>query len=151
MEIARRTSCARGKRHFTKWINKELNEAIQACGLASSQFGNKTDKCDIVKHLAITDLPTNMGKVWQKIQADNINPTGASSPQQRAYLLLCHMAVGLTPPPPKQPLITVLVPDRALLTAKARVLLWDWLKEPGVSPSAYRGLGEDLWCMRRRV
>lgn len=92
-----------------------------------------------------------MGKVWQKIQADNINPTGASSPQQRAYLLLCHMAVGLTPPPPKQPLITVLVPDRALLTAKARVLLWDWLKEPGVSPSAYRGLGEDLWRMRRRV
>ena len=128
-EITRRVDCARGKRHFTKWTNKELDEAIKACGLACSKFGNKKKKCGIVHHLSITDLPTDMGAVWRKIQTDSINPTGATSPQQRAYLLLCHMAVGLTPPKPKEPTRKLIAPSRILLAAEARLQLWDRLHE----------------------
>ena len=62
-EIARRVNCARGKRHFTKWTNAELNEAIKVCGLAVSKYPSKRKKCGIVHHLSITDLPTDMGKV----------------------------------------------------------------------------------------
>ena len=80
----------------------------------------------------MTDLPTGIAEVWQKIKEMRINSSNAttSSLQQRAYLLLYNMVspavrAGMEKPPEPLPAREIQGPDRDLLSRQVRFTLWD--------------------------
>ena len=90
-EIALRSQTDVGVKPFNVWPKDKQKAAIKACGLATSKFTNKTARISILGYLASTDLPTDEDVVKSRIQELDINPSGANSPQQKAYLLLYYM------------------------------------------------------------
>lgn len=80
-----------GKRHFSVWTSKEQDEAIRRCGLASSQFANRTEATAILTHLHTTDLPTDHLAVLLLIAEFGLPPSGARSKQQFSFYLLSFM------------------------------------------------------------
>ena len=90
-EIALRSQTDVGVKPFDVWPKDKQKAAIKACGLATSKFTNKTARISILGYLASTDLPTDENVVKSRIQELDINPCGANSPQQKAYLLLYYM------------------------------------------------------------
>ena len=80
-----------GKRHFSVWTSKEQHEAIRRCGLASSQFKNRTESTAILTHLHTTDLPTDHLAVLHLIAELGLPPSGARSKQQFSFYLLSFM------------------------------------------------------------
>lgn len=78
----------------------------------------------------MTDLPTGIAAVWQKIKEMRINASSATSLQQRAYLLLYNMVspavrAGMEKPPEPLPAKEIQGPGRDLLSREARFTLWD--------------------------
>ena len=96
--IAQRMQATGVYRHFSTWSAKEQKAAIKDCGLASSKYGNKVKRNEILPHLANNDLPTDPGKVLGTLNSLNICLLGAKNRQQFAYLLLAHMSEGLAKP-----------------------------------------------------
>ena len=80
-----------GKRHFSVWTIKEQHEAIKRCGLASSQFKNRTESTAILTHLHTTELPTVHLAVLHLIAEFGLPPSGARSRQQFSFYLLSYM------------------------------------------------------------
>ena len=158
-EITRRTHTARDSNNFVKWDAAQQKAAIKACGIGVSKYAhNKTKRVRILKRLSCTELPTHPGAVLRKIKAMNLDPSGCSSRQQRAYLLLYHMTPladrgEMDAPPTPLPVRTAVGPSKDLLATWARVLLWARVhKDLNRKAACYRkGKVKGLWMARRLV
>ena len=80
-----------GNAHYTKWRAGKKKLAIKKCGLSHSEYGNNSDRNEILRHLAATDLPLDAGAVLRTLRSKNILHAGASSRQHLAYVLLRNM------------------------------------------------------------
>ena len=156
-EIERRSHTDTGYKPFNEWQKDKQKAAIKACGLAVSKFPNKQSRINILEYLAATDLPTNPEVVWSRIRTMNLNPSGATSVQQKAYLLLYNMTppekrVGLSKPPEPLSAKEAVGPGRELLAKTARYVLWSRMQQDtSLPPVAYRRDKQTLWTSRRQV
>lgn len=137
-------------RHYSEWGSKEQKSAIQACGLASSKYGNKVQRNEILSHLVNVELPSDPGLVLRALRDLKVSILGATNRQQFAYLLLTHMSEGLSKPPEPSPAMETVGPSIDLLRETARSVLFDRIGTK--TPWIYRHNNmHQLWSLRRRA
>lgn len=109
----------------------------------------------------MVDLPLGIAPVWQKIKEMKINPSNATSQQQKSYLLLYNMVNPsvrdtMKEPPKPLPGREIQCPGRDFLANEARVLVWKRMQEEIEKESRRPHVYEkhalrDLWVPRRQV
>ena len=144
-----------GRKHFTKWNEKEKKRAIQMCGLASSKYKNAQERNAILQHLSETELPIDPGEVQRLIRGLGLPPSGSSSLQQFAFFLLSFMSESLPFPPWKpKPVMEIVMPTPELLAKAADATIKRELGDEDDCPHAHLKAGDDgarLWQFRRHV
>ena len=140
-------------RHFSRWKANEQKKVIQDCGLASSNYGNKAKRIEIISHLLSVDLPLDPRLVWSAIREQNLPLAGAKNPKQFALLLLEHMAEGMEISGAPEPAEVTTGPSAELLADTARCVLFDRIQPDTSVPWAYRQCDtlRKLWPLRRQV
>ena len=143
---------SRGNLHFSKWRAKRKDHAIMLCGLAK-KFKNNKERDWILGHLSTTDLPLLARHVLKELDDRGIVHSHESSRQQKALLLLKHMAEGLESPSPPTPVLIVKAPGREELAAMAREVVRTHTFGEHCVPYAYKFNASinHLWLLRRRV
>ena len=140
----------RGHAEFRSWKEKEKAKAIGDCGLAKYKYGNSDSRNRILGHLSTTDLPLCPDQVKISLKHIRVIFVSNSTPQQLAYLLLTHLADGLTPEPEPVPAQPIMTPPRDLLANHARLICWSRISDVEHIPPVYRSCPH-LWQRRRAV
>lgn len=150
--ILARINSEKGYAHFTRWKEFEKGKAIADCGLAKHKYSNKSKRDDILSHLFSVDLPLCDVKVKQMLdQRQILRPKGASS-QQLTYILLTHLAPGLTPAPDPVPIQAIIPAPRQLVANQANIVCWLRISDASYVPYIYGDPEkEHLWGPRRMV
>ena len=73
--IVRQMNAERENKHFTKWSEKAKSNVIRKCGLASSNYKNKTERIGILTHLYNTKLPVHPPEVQRQIRLLGLPPS----------------------------------------------------------------------------
>ena len=127
-----------GDRHFSVWTLKEQGEAIKRCGLASSQFKNRTETTEILTILHETELPTDHLTVLTLIAELGLPPSGARSKQQFSFYLLSFMCEKLKFPPwDPVPVLSVVVPKDEILRDQVSIICSERILDLNERPHAY--------------
>ena len=101
---------------FNRWKEGEKSKAIADCGLAAYKYGNKEKRNNILTHLASCDLPVSPDEVKETLKRRGIIHKHGSSAQQLAYILLTHLAPGLTPAPAPVAINPIMVSPKQLVS-----------------------------------
>ena len=145
-----------GDRHFSVWTLKEQGETIKRCGLASSQFKNRTEMTEILTILHETELPTDHFEVLTLIADLGLPPSGARSKQQFSFYLLSFMCEKLKFPPwDPVPVLSVVVPKPEILRDQVSSICSERISDINERPHAYihrpNNQVAKLWNSRRGV
>ena len=98
-------------RYFTKWSEDLKKKVIRECGLASSQYGNRTKRDKILQTLATTELPLDAVQVQRLTDGLGLPPSGSRSDKQAAFYLLSFLSPDLEFPPwAPEPVISITPP-----------------------------------------
>lgn len=151
--ITRRMNATGVYRHFSRWKADEQKKVIQDCGLASSHYGNKAKRIEIISHLLSVDLPLDPGVVLRTIKEQNLPWARFNNRKQFALLLLQHMADGMEITEAPEPAEATTGPSAELLADTARCVLFDRIQPDTSVPWAYRQCDtlQNLWPIRREV
>ena len=138
-------------RHFTKWSEDLKKQVIRECGLASSNYGNRKKRNDILQTLATTELPLDAVQVQRLTDRLGLPPSGSSSEKQNAFYLLSFLSPDLKFPPwEPEPVISITPPTHDELHRRVLCICNERIK--GDPPHIYRraGMGH-LWQERLQV
>lgn len=138
-------------RPFTKWSEDLKNRVIRECGLASSNYGNRNKRNDILQILATTELPLDAVQVQRLTDRLGLPPSGSSSEKQNAFYLLSFLSPDLKFPPwEPEPVISITPPTRDELHRRVIYICNERIK--GDPPHIYRRAGmAHLWQERLQV
>ena len=150
--ILSRMNSPKGYAHFTRWKEFEKAKAIGDCGLAKHKFPNKSKRNEVLNHLFSADLPLGVEQVKHTLSQQKIIYRKGLSSQKLTYILLTHLAPGLTPAPTPVPVQAIIPAPRQLVGNQAKIVCWDRLSDVKYVPYIYGDPEKShLWRPRRLV